>query len=497
MQFARGTTDNEPTSTPLQKTTTWETDEENAEPSGLGKERQGSFFGRLKALASPASTNFHVRTPSNQTGIVTPQGALSPQSERSEPTYPVSQAGESEMEAAEADVEADSSDEGEATGTPRVRRRRKTRRPQINGGGGATPSTPMGARFASFIREHQMGSSHGRPETARRRSAVSDVEEEEEARRAGVSEDEGRDRIRNAWKRGIEGARAMSYSTRRNPDNVENPGERRPMNLRRITGMDAVNSPFRMRTDRANSGSVSAQRWKQVKAGLKLLGQKKRDERITIDHQKSAQLMAELLAGAPAALVFASMFQRDEHDHRKIPVLLEQLKIRIPTSQTKESKSEDRHMIFRIELEYGNGAARMNWVIHRTLRDFVNLHLKYKAEKLSLRSDDKSRAKIPHFPKTAFPYARGARGLFTGLEDEADEDQIAEESGREGNVSAPERPVRHRRGPSSFAGVVRRKSSLAEGAGNVAGSDAKKQDHYSDRQRRKLERYLQQMSTLR
>jgi len=54
-----------------------------------------------------------------------------------------------------------------------------------------------------------------------------------------------------------------------------------------------------MRTDRVGSGSGSTQRWRQVKQGLKMLGQKKRDERATVDYQKSAQLMAELLPARP------------------------------------------------------------------------------------------------------------------------------------------------------------------------------------------------------
>jgi phospholipase D1/2 len=502
VQFVREASETEPAPSPLKRTPTWETEDEGGDKDEAAKharerrERQASFIGRLKAMASPASSSFHVRTASNNTtatGMVTPTAALSPQSERSEPLYPV--LNEEDNENGDADAEEDSNDERKGSSL-RVKRRHKTKRPQLDGPAGSV-STPRTSRFASFIKEHQISSSSHRPESSFRRATMSDIGED--TRRAGVSEDEGRDKIRNAWKRGIDGARAISYNARRLTESEDNPGEKRPSNLRRFTGMDAMSSSIgRMRTDRVGSGSGSTQRWRQVKQGLKMLGQKKRDERATVDYQKSAQLMAELLAGAPAALVFASMFQRDEHNNRKIPVLLEQLKIRIPASSTKETKSGDRHMIFRIELEYGNGPSRMNWVIHRNLRDFVNLHLKYKVqgktEKLTLRSDDKTKPKIPHFPKTAFPYARGARGLFDGLDDEPDEDEIPEETAREPETPGLERPGKHRRRRSSFV-LARRQSSIGDGefGGNTAEREARERNIYNERQRKKLEKYLQQM----
>ena len=107
-----------------------------------------------------------------------------------------------------------------------------------------------------------------------------------------------------------------------------------------------------------------------------MIGQRRRAE-SAVDHVKSAELLAELIAGVPAALLFASMFQRDEHGSRRIPVLLEQLKVRVADSEF-DSHSGDRHLVFRIELEYGSGMTRMKWVIHRSLKDFANLHLKYK-----------------------------------------------------------------------------------------------------------------------
>ncbi|KAH9825830.1 Phospholipase D Active site motifs, partial [Teratosphaeria destructans] len=508
VQFARSA-EEEPS--PLQTTTTWETDnEDNAEaPQALRKQRQASFIGKLKALASPASGSGHFRGQSGSTGFMTPQAALSPQSERSEPSYPV------ELTEAAEEGDGEESDEAEdGVDDLRPRKRRKSRRPVPNGSSSA-PSTPRHSRFASFMGDYRMPGSI-RP-AGIRRNTVSDVDEHER-HQVGVSEDEGRDRVRAAWRRGLDGARGLSYSARKHFHEPETPvaeSSRRPSGMRRFTGFaDGNSSPFRMRADR--QASSTARKWMQVKAQLKTIGRRRQDERLRVDHQKSAQLMAELLAGAPAALVFASMFQRDEHGHRKVPIMLEQLKLTIPHSELKADDKGDRHLIFRLELEYGNGPTRMQWVIRRTLQDFVKLHLKYKgqatAEKFRhLRGEDKTKAKMPRFPKSAFPIARGARGLFDKLEDEDDEDPEPNTAGipepmqplrldgatngsiaTAGEASASERPGRtHKRRKSSFAHGLRRSSTGGDTAG--ANTDPKRLENYQDRQRKKLEAYLQQM----
>ena len=440
VQFARDTSDGP---APLTMTTTWEMEEAGNETPV--KERQGSFFGKLRALASSSGSG-HVRnTSSTTTGFETPSAALSPQSERSEPSYPIEPS-----EGVEADVESETEREEAEEGVSEIqpRQRQKRRRPRMP----TAESTPISprtgrfeSRFASFIKDQSGASDGPKPVSQRPHSFLSrtNTDGSNDNARAGLSEDEGRDRIRTAWRRGIEGARGLSYSARK--QNAENDGiaspqdARRPSHLRRITGMGGSTldtnaaSPLRARLDRQTTSSVA--RWRQVKAGLKMLGQRRQNERMRVDHQKSAQLMAELLAGAPAALVVASMFQRDENHHRKIPVLLEQLKIRVSGSQVRNEKSGDRHLDFKIDLEYGNGPARMKWTISRTLRDFINLHIKYqsqatadKVRHLGSAAGDKKRLRMPKFPKSAFPYARNFRGLFEGLADEESEDDEGHES---------------------------------------------------------------------
>jgi phospholipase D1/2 len=459
--------------------------------------RQGSFFSRLKAMATPT----HSRHPSEFTNA---SALMSPTEELEEPHFPIYSQSQHDGSEAEGDIEESSMDEAQESHEPRQKRKARRKMEKTVSAGPSTPRTP---RFPSFLRDHA-----DRTPRLPRRATMTDIPENS---RVGVSEDEGRDRLaKSAWRRGLEGARGLSYaprSSRPTNDAAEQSDSNRPTTARRFTGFGALDgsaSPWRGRGERQQS--TSAQKWKQVKAGLKLLGQRKKDERVKVDHQKSTELMAELLAGSPAAIFLASMYQRDEHGRRKIPVLLEQLKITIPSSQNRESKSGDRHMVFTINLEYGSGPSRMSWTIHRTLRDFSNLHLKYKFQSQSerykiLKTEDRTKAKIPRFPKSAFPYLRGVRGLADDEEDE-DENAIAEVSGAEGEASGPERPGMKKRRQTSFA-LSRRKSSIGHAsgpdgatgdttrAGSIVGAPggAKAKDPYGERQRRKLENYLQQM----
>jgi phospholipase D1/2 len=200
-----------------------------------------------------------------------------------------------------------------------------------------------------------------------------------------------------------------------------------------------------------------------------MIGQRRKTE-TTVDHVKSAELLAELTSVVPAALLLASMFQRDEHGSRRIPILLEQLKVHVTDSEF-DSHSGDRHLVFRIELEYGSGVTRMKWVIHRTLRDFANLHLKYKLhigtkKYIQLRGSDSGNT-LPRFPRGAFPYLRNMRGLESDTEDEEDDggDETAAEAAS-GNERAMKKKKRR-----SFGGISRRQSSFtAEEVGSVAGT---------------------------
>ncbi|KAJ3475282.1 hypothetical protein NLG97_g9513 [Lecanicillium saksenae] len=257
------------------------------------------------------------------------------------------------------------------------------------------------------------------------------------------------------------------------------------------------------------ASNYGAQKWKQVKSTLKLLRQKKEDR---FDYYKSAELMAELRAGAPAVLMFASMIQRDEHGNKRIPVLLEQLKLKIIDSAPVPDDDKERHWHFTIELEYGSGPSRMVWTIVRNIRDIYNLHFRYK---FALNNDMylpgqlslAARPKQPKFPYSVFPYMRTARNK----EDSSDSEEEAG-SGREHNAepageNAPaddaeatgsdgggNRHPRRKRSRVNMLGMRRRSTGFTDnGEGPSDSSPEAMRLRYVEKQRRTLEQYLSNM----
>ena len=334
-----------------------------------------------------------------------------------------------------------------------------------------------------------------------------------DSQRQGLSEDEGRARIsRTAWKRRgsawLHGVQHPSQTHVRRRSRQEVPDRIRPPNLRRLTHLGSSNN----QSTRDGTPSARRQRydpaarWRQIKAGLKLIGQKKKNERGA-DYVKSAELMAGLLAGSPAALILASNFQRDEHGTKKVPVLLEQLKFRITDSESVE-ESTDRHQRFRIELEYGNGDMRMQWVIWRYLSDFFNLHASFKVqtgtERLRLRSENPNRSKLPRFPRSAFPVMRNWRGI-TGDEEFDDDPGAESETDANANNEGSQRPSEHRKRRTHSRQVSRASVGFATGAnedpqsgvpptpGAEGPSATARKEIFPERQRRKLEIYLREL----
>jgi phospholipase D1/2 len=277
-------------------------------------------------------------------------------------------------------------------------------------------------------------------------------------------------------------------------------------------------------SDRATT--YGAQKWRQVKNTLKLLRQKK-EERF--DYYKSAELMAELRAGAPAVLMLASMIQRDEHGNKRIPVLLEQVRLKVSDSVPASDGDSERHWLFTIDLEYGSGPSRMRWTVKRTIRDIINLHWKYKLvfrnEKYGLHALQPvgARPKQPRFPTSVFPYVRGLRGVsISDEEDGAAEDadgtagERTAEDGANGDMTAGEGTATdidgrmpagaRKRSRLGALGISRRSSaavatglenqtaeSLAQAEIQAALEDAAQRRRYVERQRKMLEKYLQEM----
>lgn len=418
-----------------------------------------------------------------------------------------------EEDESDADADEESGAEGGFAPIPGRKKKRVSRRQDDIETAPASPqdSVPPELHTAQTSRT----SSFTRPFTLPRRITDPDMV-------SGVSEDEGRRKLEaSASWTPRHPLRGLSQGGQRRKDETTPEGlSRRPTNLlglqtsssrdQAATLSDAETpgpKPSRRKMLQERGTTLSAAKWKQIKNGLRAIAQGKKKER-TQDQEKSAELLAELAAGSPAALMLASVFQRDEHGSRRVPALLEQLKVSITDSEIDKYKDPgnptpgDRHIIFRIELEYGNGLNRMKWVIRRSLRDFVNLHLKYKlhyrSEKFKGRGD--SAKKLPKFPKQVFPVLNGIRGF----EDEDEDEENAIET--DGGATDTERPGlgSRNRTRASFM-LSRRHSSLTgnENAPTTPGGtllfrrnkdqDRERDQKFPERQRKLLEIYLQRM----
>ena len=108
--------------------------------------------------------------------------------------------------------------------------------------------------------------------------------------------------------------------------------------------------------------------------------------------QHSVNITDELITGGLSALMLKLWFERDEKGHRRVPILLHRLRIRISDSL---HPLDGNKTVFRIECEYANGAAR--WVIYRQLREFVSLHTHYTFS----NAYNRNVVALPEFPKTS------------------------------------------------------------------------------------------------
>ncbi|KAL6721371.1 Phospholipase D1 [Lecanora helva] len=501
VQFSRTVLDNGPGANAH-----WRSGSGDAVDDDTWKDRRGgSLINKLKSFAAPAGSYSHARS---QSGFTVgddsvderfPGSQRSPYSEREDPIRSMPGGYGSDVDA---DAE-ESSGEDDPVDSSRPRKRRKSRRPPDDEPQAvpSTPKTPRKAR-ANFLSSNSGAAGERfRPSFLPRRATMTDLPNDG---RQGVSEDEGRDRINRSspWRRGSAwNARGVSYTGNRKQSQQASTEDRRPSSFRRFTGAGSTGdaaeassfSPWKLtRADRMSTTSGAA-RWRHIKGALKTLAQRRKAEH-TVDHAKSAELLAELTAGAPAALMLASMFQRDERGNKKIPVLLEQLKLQITDSEQVSDKAGNRHYIFHIQLEYGNGLTRMKWEIQRALRDFWNLHTRYKVQlglqKYTQLKRDEARLKLPPFPKSAFPYLRGLRGFDNSSGSEDEEDPEGEDTARSGgDTTGAEKSVKKKKSRPTLSSS-RRKSSVAN---IVSGDTSTRKGAFTEKQRKKLESYLQQM----
>ncbi|KAM0282263.1 hypothetical protein ACHAQH_003127 [Verticillium albo-atrum] len=509
----------------------------NSEPTSPGGGRRSVQFARADVMLDPPPNHSHSRNTSwddpakslssslmnklkqfagssNQIPKSPSSGALGEAGTQSLNASPTVNRGNSRIPGTLAeegsDIDADAeetADEGVTSDTNKAKKKKKRmmrrpRRPPVS-----VPSTPNMRAAASDSPVVQTRSA------LRRRLSMPDPPDHQH----GLSEGEGRDQLTTpSWMRGNSWIVGSTRSLRNESRDVGSPSTRGPGHVRRITVLggggasdgDAM-TPRRPFFSGERASTFGVQKWKQVKNTLKLLRQKKEDR---FDFAKSAELMAELRAGAPAALMLASMIQRDEHGNKRIPVLLEQVRLHIRDSAPEPGDDSDRHWFFTIDMEYGSGPSRMKWTIIRTVRDVYNLHVRYKFAMsndkfIHGRADVGSRPKQPKFPWAAFPYLRGAR-----TKDESEEDDMASVRGDDPAEQTPgERTVdetadetdgrpqggRRKKSRLGMLGMRRRSTGLTDPGENSAleghAEMMQSRRRYVERQRRVLEKYMQDM----
>ncbi|KAG9016332.1 Phospholipase D1 [Tulasnella sp. 427] len=165
--------------------------------------------------------------------------------------------------------------------------------------------------------------------------------------------------------------------------------------------------------------AAATQRWgalrQRIRAGshaggLNTFKGKRRSLVVQPSMAAEVDLNEELMAGPLALQILRMWFLKDENGRRRVPILLQHLKIRVSDSV---HPLHGTHAVFRIECEYGDGAAR--WVIYRELKDFLSLHAHYSFSYTAYRaSAGGNELKIPEFPRAGIP-------LFNILKKEARE----------------------------------------------------------------------------
>ena len=469
-----------------------------------------SFMAKIKSLAAT-------------TGLQTPKNVEASQcSPASSPITPRVQPGQSpgDVDGSDADADAEeTADEGCAT--DKNKKRRKMRRHKNHNSSVSVPNTPGAAIDAEFPMAPRLAF------LRRRAVTVTDGDEHH----AGLSEGEGREQL--ARRVNMVSSQSWIPSVPRSlvdGETEERGTERKRMgHLRSLTVLGggvisdvdmSPRRPFFAAGEKATT--YGAAKWQQMKSALKAL---RPPRERPFDYLKSAELLAELRAGAPAVLMLASMIQRDEHGHKRIPVLLEQLNLRVVDSAPADG-DEDRHWVFTIALEYGNGPYRMKWSVKRTIREILNLHFRYKIA----RNNDKHmyprmsgrHLKQPKFPLSSFPYLRNVRGLEDSdnddellqppraqslysqsvrAEDTAGEVTAGEQTAAEQTASDGEHRQRPRKKRSrmNMLAARNRRSTIASELGDAvdtelaAQREAAVKRRFMLEQRRMLEKYLQEM----
>ena len=160
----------------------------------------------------------------------------------------------------------------------------------------------------------------------------------------------------------------------------------------------AFSLPYRIQDEKdqkkGDETATSRAKWARLRALLPQITHSHRDilPGPSVITSQAVNITDELITGGLSTLMLKLWFERDEKGHRRVPILLHRLRIRVSDSL---HPLYGHKSVFRIECEYANGAAK--WVVYRQLRDFLSLHAHYKVSNVYSRNVHK----MPEFPTTS------------------------------------------------------------------------------------------------
>ncbi|ANB15305.1 phospholipase D [Sugiyamaella lignohabitans] len=165
-------------------------------------------------------------------------------------------------------------------------------------------------------------------------------------------------------------------------------------NAQTINGAGNTDSPnmFR-RISQINTETFSLNLRKYTR-----FGRRKKEEEKSAAHEKSSELLNELISITPATIILASSLGRDDKGLPRVPVLLEQLRFTL---------TQIAQQTFKIDVEYG----RLSWSVERDYREFSALNSKLRsiliqrrlANSEAKRDRENEKQNRPPQPKVKFP----------------------------------------------------------------------------------------------
>ncbi|KAK4513574.1 uncharacterized protein ATC70_005578 [Mucor velutinosus] len=140
--------------------------------------------------------------------------------------------------------------------------------------------------------------------------------------------------------------------------------------------------------------------WKMIKKWVGNYRQQSKKQQL----QSIASIERQAEYNTLGPLLMAMHFSRDEDGKKRIPVLLDNLTVKVTKLETKKKGT-----VFNIRVQYGTGANKVTWSVYRRYWDFVKLHYRYK-KKYNTTSNNRraaagegyiasrQRTKLPKFP---------------------------------------------------------------------------------------------------